>query len=65
MPTTRINDAIQQCLNYCRGAEAPLARLARFCDELRESGWNESDVRAVELAVVRLLSGMIPKDDSG
>lgn len=67
MPTTRINQAIQECLNQCRGSDVPLARLARFSEELRQSGWKDADIRAVEMAVVRLLSALsdtdIPVDD--
>jgi hypothetical protein len=49
-------------LNRCRGSETPLAALARFCDVLRQGGWNESDIRAVETAVVRLLSAISDSD---
>jgi len=49
--------AIRQALNCCRESETPLASLAFFCDDLRHAGWNDTDVRAVETSVVRLLGG--------
>lgn len=62
MPTTRINKAIQECLNQCRASESPLAYLSRYCDELRQAGWTETDIRTVETAVVRLLSAISDSD---
>ena len=59
MPTTRISSAIQDCLERCRGAETPLARLALFFDDLRQTGWSEPEIRTVETAVVRLLGRII------
>jgi hypothetical protein len=62
MPTTKINNAIQECLNRCRGSETPVARLALYCVELRQKNWNEDDIRAVETAVVRFLSALSDSD---
>lgn len=58
----RINRAIQDCLSDCRESDSPLATLARYCDGLRQAGWNEPDIRAVETAVVRLLSAISDPD---
>ena len=58
----KINNAVQDCLNRCRGSETPLATLARFCDDLRQSGWNETEIRAVETAVVRMLGAISDND---
>lgn len=62
MPTQRLNDAIRACLARCRGSHAPLAVLAAYLDELRQQGWTEYDVHAVETAVVRLLSAISDSD---
>jgi hypothetical protein len=56
MPTERINKAIRDCLQRCQGTESPVACLALFCDELRQGGWNDSEVLTVEVAVIRILS---------
>jgi hypothetical protein len=62
MAITRMNTALQECLNQCRGSGAPLARLARYCEELRKADWDDEDIRGVETAVVRLLSAMSDSD---
>lgn len=54
-----LNDAIHECLIRCRGTDAPLAHLAAYCQELRHAGWRDADIRAVEMAVVKLLSAII------
>ena len=56
MLTTRINDAIRDCVERCRGQESPLACLVLHLDELRQAGWSDFDLRVVETAVVRLLT---------
>ena len=59
MPTTRLNDAIQACLNRCRAHASPLTALATFLDELRQEGWSDLDIRGVETAAIRLLSAVV------
>jgi hypothetical protein len=57
-----INGAIQKCIDQCRGADAPLAVLSRYSAELRQAGWSDADVRAVESGVVRFLSALSNPD---
>src|SRR5262249_53565911 len=59
---SNINNAIQDCLNRCRGSDKPVAALARHVNALRQAGWNETDIRAVETAVVRLLGAISDHD---
>lgn len=57
-----LRDLVQEALNRCCSSETPLATLAWCCDDLRQAGWNQADVRQLEAAVVGLLgtAGLLP-----
>lgn len=62
--TTKINRAIQDCLDRCYSAENPLVAMADCVTELRaQSGWTESEVLQVETTSRRMLKAML--DSSG
>jgi len=55
----RLNDAVHECLERCYQTESALAELAAFLIELKSMpGWRDSEIHAVELAVLALLSGV-------
>jgi len=54
--------AVRQCLAHCYEADAPLSSLASFAHELKEQGWQSEEVREVELAVLRLLAGVMGRE---
>lgn len=47
--------AVQTCLAQCCASSSPFVCLTDFMDELRDRGWNEESVSAVELGVVKSL----------
>jgi hypothetical protein len=60
-----IRIAINECLSQCHlGGQLPLASISRFTSELRQMGWCESDVHAVENAVRRTWLGVLRAEDS-
>jgi hypothetical protein len=50
-----IRNVVDGCLARCRHTDSPLACLAETVDNLRAAGWRERDVRAVEMAVLRIV----------
>jgi hypothetical protein len=59
-----INSAVQGCLVRCCAATEVLAALATSLEELRrQEGWAERDVHDVELAVLKVLNGIVDKPD--
>ena len=54
--------AIQQCLTRCYGTDYPLTCLAQFCAELKHRGWDDWDIRATEMAVLRVLAGVMGRE---
>jgi hypothetical protein len=54
--------AVRQCLARCYETDAPLSALASFAHELKEQGWQPEEVREVELAVLRLLAGVMGRE---
>ncbi len=64
MSSDKIRSAIKDCLTRCYGGGTPLGIIAEFAGELRDSGWNETDIRQVELAVRRVLSGVMNIDEA-
>jgi hypothetical protein len=54
--------AVRQCLAHCYESHAPLSSLALFTHELKEQGWEPEDVREVEMAVLRLLAGVMGRE---
>jgi hypothetical protein len=66
----KINHAIRDCLDHCRGANDPITQIAAYLAGLKASGnWAKPEVRTVELGVLRILQAIadtarIPKDDT-
>jgi hypothetical protein len=56
---SRINHAVSLCLNHCSGNDDRIARLAGFCEGLRAAGWTESEIRMVDVTVIRMLRGIV------
>ena len=54
--------AVRQCLARCYESSAPLSSLASFAQELRHADWEPEDIREVELAVLRLLAGVMGRE---
>jgi len=45
------------------GADAPLANLADFLENMRAEGWGEDDVRQVEVLALKVLVSLSSRDD--
>jgi hypothetical protein len=50
-----IRAAVMHGLARCADSPAPLACLGEFLEKLAGMGWNNEDVRSVELAALRLM----------
>jgi hypothetical protein len=57
-----IRSAVKDCLARCYKGDTPLGVMAEFLAELRQQGWSESDIRLVELAVRKVLAGVMSED---
>ena len=53
---------VNECLEACYRSRSPLNELAARVAALRARDWEEADIRQVELAVLRLLVGMMSDD---
>lgn len=53
--TSRLNSAVQLCLQRCYRAENALAGLAEYAQELRMVGWPEAEIEELEIVVRRIL----------
>jgi hypothetical protein len=64
MAQTHVSNAIRDCLLQCRSATDPTAQTAAFVADLRSAGWNEDDIRSVEVFVTQMLRtlGAIAED---
>jgi hypothetical protein len=58
-----IHAAVKECLVRCYQGGTPLGVLGAFIAELREKGWSEPDIRQVELAVRKVLAGVMRPDN--
>jgi hypothetical protein len=57
---TKINRAIQDCLNRCYSAENPLVAMADCVESLKKnSDWSEAEVLQVETTSRRMLKAML------
>jgi len=63
MTSEKIRTAVKDCLTRCYQG-TPLGVIAEFSGELRDAGWDESDIRQVETAVRRVLAGMMGIDEA-
>jgi hypothetical protein len=57
--TSRLNGAVQLCLQKCYRAENPLTCLAEYTDDLRRVGWLDWEVEELEIAVRRILGRVL------
>ena len=57
MSHDQIRAAIKDCLARCFAGVTPLGIIAEFSHELRDAGWDEIEIRHVEIAVRRVLAG--------
>jgi hypothetical protein len=63
---TKINEAVRKCLEFCYGSSDVLARVASFVAELKAAGgWNKDEIRAVEIAVHKVLQGIVARSYPG
>jgi hypothetical protein len=58
-PAQAINEAVRDCLARCERGKTPLGVIAEYMGELRDKGWEESDVQTVAAAVRRVLAGIV------
>jgi len=63
-PESSIRAAVKDCLARCYRGTTPLGELAQFLGDLRAQGWTEPDVRKVEVAVRKVLAGVVTEDKS-
>jgi len=64
MGQSDIRNAVKDCLARCYAGTTPLGEIAEFVAELRDTGWKEEDIRAVETTVRRVLAGVLDVDDA-
>jgi hypothetical protein len=55
LTTSRLNSAVQLCLQRCYRAENPIAALAIYLQDLRRVGWCEAEIEDLEIVVRRIL----------
>ena len=63
-PDSVIRAEVQDCLARCYRGNTPLGVLAESLAGLRQKGWDEKDIRAVEVAVRKVLAGVVTEDQS-
>jgi hypothetical protein len=51
-----IRAAVDECLAGCYSSDHPLTHLVQYIQSLRQDGWSESDIRAVEQIARRVLA---------
>lgn len=54
-----LTSAIDQCLAGCYRDESPVFRLSECLNKLHAEGWNEADLRRIELIVLKRLVGLM------
>lgn len=64
---TSLAAAIEQCLAGCYREESPVFRLSECLARLRAEGWPDTDLRRIELIVLKRLVGLMSdrQPDSG
>jgi hypothetical protein len=60
-----IRNAVRDCLARCYAGDTPLGVIAECIAQLREQGWSQNDIRAVEMSVRKVMAGLVVDDDSG
>jgi hypothetical protein len=56
---------VRECLARCYAGSTPLGVIAEYIAHLREQGWSQDDIRAVEMSVRKVLAGLVMNDDDG
>jgi hypothetical protein len=56
MDQAQINTAVKHCIRQALGADDPLTMLQSCTENLRELGWNETDLQIVHKACIRMLA---------
>ena len=51
--------AIERCLAGCYRDESPVFHLSECLAQLRAEGWNEADLKRIELYVLKRLVGLL------
>jgi len=64
MAASDIRKAVGDCLTRCYVGGTPLGIIAEYVGELRQEGWPEEDIRAVETTVRRVLAGVLDLDEA-
>lgn len=59
MSEEKIRAAVGECLMRCYRGHTPLGVIAEFAGELRNSGWQEPEIRQVESSVRKVLAGVM------
>lgn len=53
---TKVESAIQSCLDECRASHTPFTLLAEWLDNLKaDPSWSEAELREFQVRVVRIL----------
>lgn len=55
LTTSRLNSAVQLCLQRCYRAENPITALIEYSANLRRFGWREEEIERLEIVVRRIL----------
>jgi hypothetical protein len=58
-----IREAARRCLARIKDGSAALGVIAEFLDELKDAGWDENSIHAVDAAVRRVLKGLVEADE--
>jgi len=69
MDEERVNQAIRDCMDNCRGSDSPLTQVAEFLAGLKSAGWRRDEIRLVELPVHKILHALVdtermPREDT-
>jgi hypothetical protein len=63
--SSKINEAVQNCLNRCYAAENPLVAIADCLAELRAApGWTDAEILQVEATSRRMLRAVLDPSDN-
>jgi hypothetical protein len=65
MSASRINEAVQECLNECYSSPNPLVTLVSFANRLKkDDDWQPSEIEQVQTTVRRILTAMMDEKES-
>jgi hypothetical protein len=58
-----IREAVRRCLERVKDGSTPLGVIAEYLAQLRDAGWDEESIHAVDAAVRQVLMGMLDVDN--